>query len=399
MLAGLSLLPYYLLGMDRVEGLRLQRLAEARASVCQQLAVASSLHMRRQDQASIRQQLEHFCQHTPQALSVRIVRFDGHVVASMGDHASVWHLKPGDGSDISNIRITIRRDGRDWGNLEAGFAAEGNHWSALTHGMLMMLVSSSVNFIAFFFVLKRTLKVLDPSNSVPRRVKNTLDTIAGGVVVLDGQQRIVLANEAFSKYFAKTPMELVGETLDEFGWRTDRPKALPWHRAIERSEQCSGETLSLITGDNSEKWFVVNATPVYDSNEKLAGALISFEDITILQEQRQTLIAAMQELESSREQIRAQNNRLRELASRDALTGIMNRRELFERLEQHWVEHKDNGDPIGCMMLDVDHFKKLNDTHGHAVGDLVLKNVARILETAVGTRDWLRDTVVKSFAW
>ncbi len=94
----------------------------------------------------------------------------------------------------------------------------------------------------------------------------------------------------------------------------------------------------------------------------------------------------MQELEASREQIRAQNNRLRELASRDALTGIMNRRELFEQLEQHWVEHKDHGDPLGCMMLDVDHFKKLNDTHGHAVGDQVLKSVARTLENTVGTR-------------
>lgn len=386
MLAGLSLLPYYILGMDRVEGTRLQHLAESRASVCQQLAVATSLHMRRQDQASIRQQLEHFCEHTPQALSVRIVRFDGHVVAALGDHESAWYLPPGIGSDLSNIRITIRRDGRDWGNLEAAFAAQGNHWSALTHGMLMMLAASTVNFIAFFFVLKRTLKVLDPSNSVPRRVKNTLDTIAGGVVVLDGQQRIVLANEAFSKYFFRTPVELVGETLDQFAWHTERPKALPWHRAIERNEQCSGETLSLITDDETEKWFVVNATPVYDSNDKLAGALISFEDITILQEQRQSLIETMKELESSREQIRAQNNRLRELASRDALTGIMNRRELFERLEQHWVEHKDHGDPIGCMMLDVDHFKKLNDTHGHAVGDLVLKSVARTLEAAVGDR-------------
>ena len=386
MLAGLSLLPYYLLGMDRVEGMRLQRLAEGRAAVCQQLAVATSLHMRRQDQASIRQQLEHFCQNTSQALSVRIVRFDGHVVASMGNHESAWHLQPTDGSDVSNIRITIRRDGRDWGNLEAAFEAEGDHWSALRHGMLMMLAASSVNFVAFFFVLKRTLKVLDPSSSVPRRVKNTLDTIAGGVVVLDGQQRIVLANEAFSKYFSKSPVELVGETLDEFAWHTDRPKALPWHRAIERNEQCSGETLSLLTTENIEKWFVVNATPIYDSSEKLAGALISFEDVTILQEQRQSLIAAMQELESSREQIRAQNNRLRELASRDALTGIMNRRELFERLEQHWVEHKDHGDSLGCMMLDVDHFKKLNDTHGHAIGDLVLKSVARTLEESVGDR-------------
>ncbi len=111
--------------------------------------------------------------------------------------------------------------------MEAAFQGEGSQWSALRHGMLLMLAASSVNFIAFFLILKRTLKVLDPSNSVPRRVRNTLDTIAGGVVVLDHQQRIVLANEAFAKYFAREPAELAGETLDAFAWQTDRPKALP----------------------------------------------------------------------------------------------------------------------------------------------------------------------------
>ncbi len=384
MLAGLSLLPFYLLGMDRAEGVRLQQLAESRAGVCQQLAVATSLHMRRQDQAAIKQQIEHFRAHTVGVISARIVRFDGFVVASVGDHASAWHLGPGQESDISNIRITIRRDGRDWGSLEAAFTGDGTQWTAVFSGVLLMLAASTINFVAFFVVLKRTLNVLDPSSTVPRRVKNTLDTIAGGVVVLDAQQRIVLANEAFARYFAAEPNDLVGKSLDNFAWHNDPPRALPWHRAIELNEQCSGETLSLKSEDVAEKWFVVNATPVYDSNEKLAGALISFEDVTILEEQRQTLVEAMQELEASREQIRAQNNRLRELASRDALTGIMNRRELFERLEAHWTEHKDHGDPLGCMMLDVDHFKRLNDTHGHAVGDQVLKSVARTLEATVG---------------
>lgn len=386
MLAGLSLLPYYILGMDRVEGVRLQRLSEARASVCQQLAVATSLHLRRQDQAAIKQQLEHFCQHTPSALSARILRFDGMALATVGDHEKSWRLKPEDASDIRNLRITIRRDGRDWGSLEASFEGDGTQWSALRHGILLMLAASTVNFVAFFLVLRRMLNVMDPSSTVPRRVKNTLDTIAGGVVVLDAQQRIVLANESFAKYFSVQPNELVGRSLDGFAWQIENRDALPWRRAIQRDEQCSGETLSLKNPNQAEKWFVVNATPVYDSNDKLAGALISFEDVTILEEQRQTLVVAMQELEDSREQIRAQNNRLRELASRDALTGIMNRRELFERLEQHWVDHKEMGDSLGCMMLDVDHFKRLNDTHGHAVGDTVLKSVARTLEATVGDR-------------
>lgn len=386
MLAGMSVLPLYLFGLDRTEDTRIQKLVESRASMCQQLALATSLHMRRQDQAAIAQQLQQFKEITPLALSARVVRFDGLVLAAVGDHASAWHLDPQQGSTLTNLRIAIRRDGREWGNLEAAFQDDQPRWGAAWHGIVVMVSVMSLNFIIFMLVLRRTINVLDPSSTVPRRVRNTLDTIAGGVVVLDAQQRIVLANEAFAKYFATAPNELVGKSLDGFAWQSEDPTSLPWHRAIDRNEPCSGETLSLKNPEQSEKWFVVNATPVYDSNDKLAGALISFEDVTILEEQRQTLVEAMQELETSREQIRAQNNRLRELASRDALTGIMNRRELFERLEEHWTAHVEMGDPLGCMMLDVDHFKRLNDTHGHAIGDVVLKNVARVLEKTVGDR-------------
>jgi PAS domain S-box-containing protein len=302
MLAGMSVLPLYLFGLDRTEDTRIQKLVESRASMCQQLALATSLHMRRQDQAAIAQQLQQFKEITPLALSARVVRFDGLVLAAVGDHASAWHLDPQQGSTLTNLRIAIRRDGREWGNLEAAFQDDQPRWGAAWHGIVVMVSVMSLNFIIFMLVLRRTINVLDPSSTVPRRVRNTLDTIAGGVVVLDAQQRIVLANEAFAKYFATAPNELVGKSLDGFAWQSEDITSLPWHRAIDRNEPCSGETLSLKNPEQSEKWFVVNATPVYDSNDKLAGALISFEDVTILEEQRQTLVEAMQELETSREQ-------------------------------------------------------------------------------------------------
>ncbi len=386
MLAGLSLLPLYMFGFDRLEGDRMQLVGELRASECQNLAVAIALHIRRQDNTAVKQQLDLFLKSTPHALGAKVVRFDGMVIASIGDQ-SAWHLQPGDPSDSSNVRIAIRRDGRDWGQLEAIYNDNHGQMHAMKHGMLVMGAIMSINCVVFILILRRMNKALDAGSSVPRRVRNTLDTIAGGVVVLDAHRKIVLANEAFAKCFSSAPTDLVGKSLDEFGWSTDSVNGLPWHRAIDGREQCSGETLSVKASENSErKWFVVNATPVYDANDQLAGALISFEDVTMLEAQRQTLVDAMQELEASREQVRAQNKRLQELASRDALTGIMNRRELFERLEQHWNEFAQTGTPIGCMMLDVDHFKRLNDTHGHAIGDVVLKNVARTLESTVGDR-------------
>src|SRR5687768_18084780 len=94
MLAGLSLLPLYLFGLDRTEGERVQKLFESRASMCQQLAAATSLHMRRQDQGAIKQQLDNFLEHANQARSARVVRFDGLALATVGDHQDAWQLPP-----------------------------------------------------------------------------------------------------------------------------------------------------------------------------------------------------------------------------------------------------------------------------------------------------------------
>jgi diguanylate cyclase (GGDEF)-like protein len=84
--------------------------------------------------------------------------------------------------------------------------------------------------------------------------------------------------------------------------------------------------------------------------------------------------------------LRQVQEQLETLANTDALTNIANRgylmvrgREEFERLKRHW----ETNDPVlklGCIMLDLDHFKRINDTKGHMAGDFVLKGVARRLK-------------------
>ncbi|MCB1956635.1 MAG: PAS domain S-box protein [Rhodocyclaceae bacterium] len=69
---------------------------------------------------------------------------------------------------------------------------------------------------------------------------------------------------------------------------------------------------------------------------------------------------------------RAMERELERLATTDPLTGVTNRRQFIERCEQELVRHKRFEDPVSLLMIDVDHFKRVNDTHGHAVGDEVL---------------------------
>src|SRR5581483_278150 len=70
-------------------------------------------------------------------------------------------------------------------------------------------------------------------------------------------------------------------------------------------------------------------------------------------------------------------------ARTDALTGLFNRRAFDDELMRRLAEFHRYGAKVSLMMMDVDHFKKFNDTHGHLAGDEVLRGVARVLKNTV----------------
>jgi two-component system, cell cycle response regulator len=78
---------------------------------------------------------------------------------------------------------------------------------------------------------------------------------------------------------------------------------------------------------------------------------------------------------------------LRRLAIRDELTGLLNRRELDRILEEEQDRAQRFGHPLAFLMVDVDHFKQVNDAHGHPAGDTVLREVARRLTASVRNVD------------
>lgn len=76
------------------------------------------------------------------------------------------------------------------------------------------------------------------------------------------------------------------------------------------------------------------------------------------------------------------NEKLERLATTDELTGLGNRREALRSLEENWANAERRGQPISCVLMDIDNFKRFNDTHGHDVGDVVLREVARALKSS-----------------
>ncbi len=100
----------------------------------------------------------------------------------------------------------------------------------------------------------------------------------------------------------------------------------------------------------------------------------------------QIRVSSMLRIKRLADQLEAANVRLSALATLDPLTQLANRRVLTERLTLEFKRAKRYRNPFSCLMIDIDNFKKVNDTHGHPVGDMVLAAVAG---TLAGT---IRDT-------
>lgn len=81
------------------------------------------------------------------------------------------------------------------------------------------------------------------------------------------------------------------------------------------------------------------------------------------------------------------NQSLKKLAIKDPLTNLYNRRYFEERYHQEFSRSKRNSEPFSVMVLDIDHFKKINDTYGHPVGDMVLKEVSKRISSNVREMD------------
>ena len=106
------------------------------------------------------------------------------------------------------------------------------------------------------------------------------------------------------------------------------------------------------------------------------------------------------ELAESNRQLATANERLHELSYLDGLTGVANRRRFDEALTDAWAASGLTGDPVSLILLDLDHFKRLNDTHGHQEGDEALRAIALLLAAGAASRGGIAARFGgEEFAW
>jgi diguanylate cyclase (GGDEF)-like protein len=124
----------------------------------------------------------------------------------------------------------------------------------------------------------------------------------------------------------------------------------------------------------------VGITTIFILLVTLGAAALDKRRLRILERSQRELLLKQRELLESRQQLLASNERLNELSTRDGLTGLYNRRYFDAALETEWQRAVRSGEQLSLLMIDLDHFKELNDQYGHQTGDECLREVARVLD-------------------
>jgi diguanylate cyclase (GGDEF)-like protein/PAS domain S-box-containing protein len=230
-------------------------------------------------------------------------------------------------------------------------------------------------FLVFLIMIKKIFTNIDPAAVVPTRVRKALDTLAEGVLLVDNKGKIMFANEVFAKTTGLAESQIIGKKMEDLKW-TEAHGEPPWEKAMKSGINVVGEKIELEVPGKTNIQFIVNSSPVLDNKRKQQGVMITFDDITELEEKNIVLRDMVYKLKESSDQINRQNEELRFLATRDPLTNCLNRRSLFDQFEEKCLEAVNNNSEFSCMMLDIDHFKRVNDTYGHASGDEVLRVIS-----------------------
>jgi diguanylate cyclase (GGDEF)-like protein len=142
---------------------------------------------------------------------------------------------------------------------------------------------------------------------------------------------------------------------------------------------------------------VIFLSALDDTDTKVSGLALGANDYISKPFRAEELIARVQvairlKRERDRLRMRAEEARLRAEAARemsmsDALTGLLNRYGLQRSLQRNLSEARRYNRSLSCLMIDIDHFKAINDTYGHRAGDVALMQVARVLTEAVRGSD------------
>jgi len=163
------------------------------------------------------------------------------------------------------------------------------------------------------------------------------------------------------------------------------PMVFFWPNWRQMTKVSTSLTLYLIYG--GLYLFSQNYSPVYSVEAwklqmtTLFNALVAFSTFASV------TLYYQSNVEAAERHLREANSRLDELANKDPLTDLHNRRTIVERIDDQENRSHDDGKQFSIIMADIDHFKLFNDRYGHQFGDLVLVQISKLLKNATRSKD------------
>ncbi|HRQ65771.1 MAG TPA: sensor domain-containing diguanylate cyclase [Xanthomonadaceae bacterium] len=271
----------------------------------------------------------------------------------------LWHEGAPHGAEVVALRDRIDAIDAVLRPLEIAFSqtlAAGARWMRVR-----LLIFSCIAFLGMAalaaWVLVTTQRRIRRSES---RFRLVFHKVATGMASLDAEGRFIKANPALQGLLGASDAELRGRQLRDM---VDPPDAIDACGGSGEAVECR-----LRRADGHAFWARVSATEIQGAGGSMPGGFVIVEDAT---------------------EARQQSERLLHLANHDELTGLVNRRETERRLAA-MLEQARRGDRRHALcFIDLDDFKRINDTCGHAAGDELLRRLPRELRNVMRPDDAL----------
>ncbi|MDR5900109.1 diguanylate cyclase [Halomonas vilamensis] len=253
------------------------------------------------------------------------------------------------GEPFDAITVNYRKDGAPY-DVEWNLSPVRNETGAITH----------------FVSIQRDITASVEDQRQRLLLSSAIEMSSDSVVITDATGNIEYVNQAFERYTGYTRDAVIGQNprLLQSGHHSAQFYRNMWDTLT--SGDTFRDTFLDQTRDGAHRYVEQTISPIKDEQGRIVRYVSVGKDIT-------------QRLKHEQE--------LKRIASTDMLTGLVNRMSFDQRLEKEIERTRRYERPLSLIMIDIDHFKPINDEHGHDVGDQVLGDFARVLSANLRTTD------------